>query len=370
MKIAVFYNLQVSGAKRVVFDQVKWLRKLNHVVDVYTIKPQDELFNPSGFASNMYLYTYSPAIINLPLLKRLTEDIGAFTTLKKLHKKISEDINSKDYDIALIHTDKFTQAPFVLQFLKIKNVYFCLEPLRMVYEYSLRVSENLSAFNKIYESINRSIRKNIDRKNARSAYTSTAISYFGREFMIQAFDLYPKVSYLCIDTEIFRPINVRKKNQILFVGQKLGLNGYEFALKAMELIPKEIRPELKIISWTSNRKDRLTDEELVREYNQSLITFSLSTYDTFGLVALESLACKTPVIAFNTAGYRETMINEKTGYLVDFSAKEIAEKSIKIIKDKKLRETMGEFGKSWVDSYWSWEKRIKELEQLLKKISK
>jgi glycosyltransferase involved in cell wall biosynthesis len=364
MRIAIFYNLQPSGAKRVVYDHTKWLRKLGHTVDVYTISHDDSLFDPE--TNDTFVYSYSPQTIDFSIIKRFSEDLEMFTTLKTLHKKIAADIDSKNYDIVLVHTDKYTQAPFLLRFLKTKNLYFCLEPLRMVYEYSLRTPNHLSFFNKSYELINRSVRKKIDRENAQAAYATAAISFFGRELMIQAFDLYPKVSYLGIDTSVFKPTNTKKKNQILFVGQKLGVNGYDIALKAHSLIPKEIRPELKVHSWTTNKKDRVTDAELAKEYSQSLMVWSLSTYDTFGLVPLESLACATPVIAFNVAGYRETLLDRKTGYLVDFNEKEIAEKSIELIKNPNLAEKMGIFGKEWVEKNWTWEKKIKDFEKLLK----
>jgi len=365
MKIAIFYNLQPSGAKRVVFEHTKWLKRLGHTVDIYTIKHEDNFFDPPG--DNEYTYNYNPTTISLPVIKRISEDLSMLIKLKNLHQKIANDIDARGYDVALIHTDKLTQAPFILNFLKTKNFYFCLEPLRIAYEYSLRISEDLSPWNKIYEYLNRTTRKVIDRANARASQNSLSISYFGRELMIQAFDLYPQVSYLGIDKSIFRPINISKKNKILFIGQKLGLNGYDFALKSMDLIPKNIRPELKIISWSSNRKERLTDQELVKEYNESLFTLSLSTLDTFGLVPLESLACATPVIAFNVAGYRETILDKKTGFLVEFDPNNIAEKAIFLIKNPQMAKKMGEIGEKWVKENWSWEKQIKILESYLKK---
>lgn len=365
MKIAIFYNLTFSGAKRTALEHVKGLKALGHIVDVYTLDRGHDIFDPGNIADNEFRYEYQPKIINIPFLKRIAKDLSDFILLKAIHKKIAQDIDKKKYDIALIHTDKFTQAPFILRFLKTKNVYFCLEPLKMVYEYGLRISDNLSFLNRTYEAINRYIRKKIDRENAMAADFSMAISYFGRELMIQAFDMYPKISYLGVNTEQFKNLNISKKNQILFVGQKLKLNGYEYALEAMKLIPKKIRPELKVLSILKGSKDRLLDEEIIELYNESLITLSLSNFDTFGLVALESLACGVPVIAFNVAGYRETMINGKTGYLVDFSASEIANKITKLIKDSELRTKMGRFGRDWVEKQWTWKKQIKHLEKLL-----
>lgn len=365
MKIAVFYNLTFSGAKRTVLEHVKGLKALGHLVDVYTLDRERDIFDPGSIADKEYRYEYQQKIVNIPFLKRIVKDLSDFILLKAVHKKIAQDIDSREYDIALIHTDRFTQAPFILRFLKTSNVYFCSEPLKMVYEYGLRIQDNLSFLNKAYEAGNRYLRKKIDRENARACDFSLAISYFGRELMISSFDLYPQISYLGVNAEQFRNLHLPKKNQILFVGQKLKLNGYESALEAISLIPEKIRPKLKILSIVKDKNKRLSDGEIVKLYNESMMTLSLSNFDTFGLVALESLACEVPVVAFNAAGYRETMINGKTGYLVNFSSWEIANKLILLIRNQKLRNEMGKFGRKWVEDQWTWEKQIKNLEALL-----
>lgn len=370
MKIAVFYNLPFSGAKRTVFEHVKGLRSLGHSVDVYTLDQRHDIFDPGAIADNEYRYTYKQKIISLPLLKKITNDLSDFYQLKSVHRKIAGDIDNKKYDIALIHTDKFTQAPFILRFLKTKNVYFCLEPLKIAYEYGLRVPDNFPLTNKIYEVFNRNMRKKIDRENAKASNFDLAISYFGRELMIQAFDLYPKVSYLGVDEKKFKNLSVPKKSQVLFIGQKLKMNGYEYAQEAIRLIPKSIRPNLRILSIPNNRRNRLSDKEIVRLYNESMITLSLSNFDTFGLVPLESIACEVPVIAFNVAGYRETVIDGKTGYLVDFSAKEIADKIVFFLKNPKIAQQMGKTGRKWVLEAWTWKIQIKNLEKFLLAFSK
>lgn len=368
MRIAVFYNLPFSGAKRTVFEHVRGLKSRGHVVDVYTLEEERDFLDPGRIANNEYRYTYNPLIFNVPLLRHPSQDLSDFYILKRVHKKIAEDIDVRRYDSVLIHTDRLTQAPFILRFLKTQNVYFCLEPLKMAYEYGLRNTENLSFLNRTYENYNRQIRKIIDRDNARAADSTLAISYFDRELMIQAFDLYPKISYLGVDIKQFTKRNIAKKNQVLFIGQKLTMNGYEFAKEAIQLIPSNKRPVLKVLSISKESNGRLSDRQIAQLYNESLITLSLSNLDTFGLVALESLACEVPVVAFNTAGYRETMINGKTGYLVDFDAKEIAEKITYLIDNPAINKKMGHWGRVWVEKNWTWEKQIAELEQCLRHI--
>ena len=72
MKIAVFYNLPFSGAKRTVFEHVKGLKKLGHTIDVYTLDNDHDLFDPGKAANNELRYVYSQKVINFPFLKKLS----------------------------------------------------------------------------------------------------------------------------------------------------------------------------------------------------------------------------------------------------------------------------------------------------------
>ncbi len=249
MKVAVFYNFSFGGAKRSVYEHVKGLTKLGHTVDVYTTDSEHGMFDPGKVASNEYRYAFVPRKSMLPVIGRLFHDIGTFSSLRKLHKHIAKELDSRSYDIALIHSDVLTQTPFILRFLKTTSVYYCLEPLRMVYEYSLRISDNWSFPNRLYESVNRLIRKNIDRINARSADYTLTLSYFGREYMIHAFNLYPKVSYLGVDIKIFRPAKTKRKNQVLFVAEKEYIYGYDLAEAAMHYIPEKKKTGVKNYFW-------------------------------------------------------------------------------------------------------------------------
>src|SRR3990172_5333975 len=170
MRIAIFYYIKFSGAKRVVQEHAKGLVTLGNIVDIYTTDNSNDIFDPSIYPTNKFLYEYKPVDTNLPIIKRIKKDFfDNFFALRYLHKQIAKDIDKRNYDIVLVHTDINTQAPFLLRYLKTKNVYFCLEPLRNAYEYSLRINDEISFLNKFYENLNRWIRKRIDLKNALSA---------------------------------------------------------------------------------------------------------------------------------------------------------------------------------------------------------
>jgi len=366
MKLAFYYNLAFGGAKRAVYEQVKGLVQKGHEVDVYTLDQNIDIFDMSKCASRVYVYKFKIGS-SMPFLSRLKSDYDNFFTLKKLHKKIAINIDKNKYDLVIVHPDKLTQAPFVLRFLKTPSVYYCQEPLRICYEYALRLKEKVNFAKYIYEEITRFYRKKIDRENVRAATYTLASCYHIRERMIEAYDVFPKISYLGVDENVFKPLKIKKVNQVFFIGSKINsLDGFDLAENAIGLIPKNLRPILRVVSWKKENNERLTERKLVELYNQSIITLCMSRFETFGLVPLEAMSCGQPVIATKVSGHRETVIDGKTGYLVDFDPKEIAAKIIFIIENPLKASEMGKNARKHIEDSFNWEKIIDNFEDLLR----
>eukprot|EP00871_Galdieria_phlegrea_P001016 jgi/Galph1/1915/GphlegSOOS_G596.1 len=64
----------------------------------------------------------------------------------------------------------------------------------------------------------------------------------------------------------------------------------------------------------------------------------------FGIVPLEAMAMKKPVIACNTGGPRETIVHGETGFLCEDAPKDFAIAIAKLIDDEALAVKMGERG--------------------------
>lgn len=89
-----------------------------------------------------------------------------------------------------------------------------------------------------------------------------------------------------------------------------------------------------------------------------------SHYESFGMVALEAMACGTPVVASEVGGLAFLVQDGVTGYTVPFNDPvALADRLMALISDATLRQRMGKQAAVFAREY-SWEKiaaRIVEL---------
>ena len=106
----------------------------------------------------------------------------------------------------------------------------------------------------------------------------------------------------------------------------------------------------------------------VRKFLSSIdLYLLLSGYDTFGMTIVEAEAMQVPVIATNIGGTSETMINGKTGFLVNQGdIEEIERKITLLLNDKSFSKQMGNEGRKFVIENFSWENSTKKFIQDIK----
>lgn len=82
----------------------------------------------------------------------------------------------------------------------------------------------------------------------------------------------------------------------------------------------------------------------------------------FGIVYLEANLAGKPVIAGNSGGVSDAVIDNVTGLMVDpDNNEEIKNAIIKLAKDKSLREKLGEQGRKRASEEFNWEKQIQKI---------
>ena len=292
---------------------------------------------------------------------RLYKDTIELCNLYRLHRKIASDIKSKKYDYIFVHPSKFTQAPFLLRLLK-SCIYYCQEPLRIIYDSSISSNiKDISFPKNLYEFINRRLRKWIDSESLRNASIILANSNYSKELIYKSYGRKAAVCYLGVDVNLFKPQNLKKTIDVLFIGNKD--NGYNLLNKLPEIPANKIN--IRAI-FREDGKLSVSDTELVEIYNKSKVLVALNHNEPFGLISLEAMACGIPVIAVGEGGYNESIINNKTGFLISRNPHQLYAKINLIVNNEKLRNEMGKNDRENILKNWTWDKSVNRFLKIIK----
>ncbi len=152
-----------------------------------------------------------------------------------------------------------------------------------------------------------------------------------------------------------------KNVKFIITGSSQGNNSYEMELKNMV---KNYGLEDKII-FTGYRKDIKNIIALM-----DIFIFS-AVGEGFGRVLIEAMALQKPVVAANSGGIPEIVVDGKTGLLVpENDPQSIASAVIRLINEKDIRVKMGMAGRKRVEEMFTIERRTRDVENLYSEVLK
>lgn len=129
--------------------------------------------------------------------------------------------------------------------------------------------------------------------------------------------------------DIFRRVNEQVPAKILFVGEGPDLPKVHAALKQLGLLDR-----VYFLGKQGDVSQVLSIADLL---------FLPSEKESFGLVALEAMACGVPTIASNTGGVPELVSDGETGYLCDVGDTEkMAHMALRLLQDEALYAAFSE----------------------------
>ncbi len=368
MKIAIFHELPFGGARDGVYYFGEGLSKNRITVDLYYVSNEEEK-REASFFRNIYFYNFVPRKWTGNNWKaRLYNDTIALLKLNNLHKEIAQKIDENDYDLVLVNGSQYIEAPFILKYLSTFKVFYCHDPnYRIIYEKILFLNNNkLNLFKRKYENFNRLIRKFIDKINFNNADLILANSIYAKKTIKKTYGKNSQVVYPGVDINFFSPKACRKDIDIFYIGSYEKIDGFDLLRKSLIDLPGKI-----VLKTKMNEDGWISDRAIIRDYyRRSRIVVCLAFNEPFGSVPIEAMSCSVPVIAVNSGGYLETVVNNKTGYLINRNSSELADKIIGLLNDKNKLKKMGEAGRKEAVNKWSWNLRSKELSEVLHKAIK
>jgi len=362
-KILFMIDRLNEGAGRVVYDLVKNLDENKFEPIVVSLYNEGNLISDFDKLDVKIIY----------LNKKSGKDLGLISKLKNLILKAK---------IGVVHTHNVD-----------------------AYEYGVLAAWLAGIKRRIHTAHGKSVKEN-KLKKLRERIFHKFISLFLDDYIVVSKDLERYVSrnwclnknkiktiYNGIDTSKYKKIKVKKN--FLY---KLGVNKNDFLIgiiaglrpvkdhvtliKAMKIVKKEIPNSKLLVVGDGPEKEKLVNlvkkfnlkedilflgnrKDIVKLLNCLDVGVLCSLSECLSVSLLEGMACGLPFVVTNVGGNPELITDGKNGFLVPVKEyKILANRIVKLLKDKRLRKKIGEENRKKIMNYFNVKDMIKNYEKI------
>lgn len=177
---------------------------------------------------------------------------------------------------------------------------------------------------------------------------------------------------------------------VLFVGRITRQKGVTYLVDAIRYLPRETQvvlcagaPDTPEIASEMREKvedarrshpriiwieKMVTKRETIELYSHARVFCCPSIYEPFGIINLEAMACRAPVVASATGGIKEVVVDGETGYLIPFDqdpvtsfprdpekfSRDLAAGINRLLEDPETCKRFGDAGRRRVEETFSW----------------
>src|ERR1035437_7669090 len=237
------------------------------------------------------------------------------------------------YDLVISSASWYIAKGFKKPSDKFIEICYCHTPPRWLYGYNTSINFQKYAIIRIYARIVGHFMRLYDFKQAQKVdfFIANSKEVAGRINKFYRRDskvIYPPVS-------LPKSTNIKREDYYFIVSTIVGGKGLDIAVKAAIKAGFKLKiagspagyyfEHDKLVKNAQGKVEflgQVTDEELVKLYKGAKAFLALAQDEDFGITPVEAMLCGTPVIAFNGGGYKETVIDNKTGVLFDDYSKE------------------------------------------------
>lgn len=246
------------------------------------------------------------------------------------------------------------------------------------------------------------LRKNLFNADAIASTSKSMAEYTKRLLNDTSLDI--EITPFGVDTNIFSPYiesDIKDDNTFLFgTIKKLTYKyGIDYIIKGFDIFLKRWKdsggqgkvPKLYICGKGDKKAEF---ESLIKDLNiqkyvmiegyiaHDLVAAKFRSFDvsvfgsqcdseSFGVSAVESMSCGTPVIVTDVSGFKEVVIDNETGFIVPrCNAEAIADRMEYFYYNDSIKDIMGQNGRKRVLKLYDWNKNVLQLEYVLEKNSK
>lgn len=322
---------------------------------------QELLYTPDGFCFlNKWFNSEDNSVKEIFLFERDKNNVSRFPNNREFHKYWLSELCSNEPLKPIIICDGPGSAIKVLE-LNSSYVHkiFAIHSnhFKAPHKYGAPIKEN-----------HISILENLRQEEALVVLTESQ-----KQDIIKQFGDYGNVYVIPHSITPMQEVNVTKDLKLVSMVARLHAEkGIDEAIHAFRLVVKEVPDAILTIYGEGPDKKRLS--QLIKEldlsrniklmgysnyveevFSKSLISLVTSKFEGFGLVILESMYNKAPVISYDVAyGPSEIIVDGKNGYLVPDKDKEaLANQIIYLLKNTDKAISMGEQSRSYVIENYS-----------------
>jgi glycogen synthase len=225
-----------------------------------------------------------------------------------------------------------------------------------------------------------------------------SVSQGSKKDILDNFNVDPeriRVIHNGIDLDLYRPVQTDSTRKafdidgpyILFVGRTSRQKGMTYLIEAMDMVDsgvrlvcctsapdtKEVEDEIAALIAKQPRvlwiNSLLREEQYVELYANASVFACPSVYEPFGIINLEAMACRTPVVASRVGGILETVVDGETGYLVEpANPRALADGINALLRDPGTAERFGRNGRRRVEDHFSWSRIAEQTEAMYREI--
>lgn len=343
MKIAIFHNFMdnIGGAE--IVDLIL-ARELN--ADIYTTNIDQDKIKKMGFIDILpRINSIGKIPINAPFRQE-----AAYWKFRRLNlgKKYDFYIIAGDWAMGgaiknkphLWYVYSPTREIWDLYKYTRKNMSFWKKPLYDIWVFFRRIinrhdSKNIKNIVSISKNVQERVKKYLEKDSVVIYPPTETKKYHFKKFG----DFYLSVNRLINHKRVAMQIkafsNLPNEKLIIIGSYEQSAHFKEYADYIKKIKPKNV----EIRSWVSQ-------EELRKLYSNCKAFITTSKEEDYGMTPIEAMASGKPVIAPYEGGYKETIINNKTGILIkDIDEHKLKDAIVLLSKELKSQKRKNKFKK-------------------------